>query len=80
MEGLFQPAHLFFIILVLPILLIMAWLIFRLVRTVDQRVDQEKEALRHQILPPQEILRTLEKINSTLERIEHKLEPTRKGE
>jgi len=76
MEGLFQPTHLLFFLLILlvgvPILLI--------VRAHDHRSDQGLAALRQQGQSLPEILHSLEKINSTLERIEHKLEPIRKGD
>jgi hypothetical protein len=69
-EWLLQPTHLFFI--ELPI--------FFLVRGLNRRADQGDVASRFQSQPSHEILLLLEKINSTLERIEHKLEPTRKAD
>jgi len=77
MEGLLQPTHLFFLLL---ILVVIVGLIFLLVREVHQGGDRGGVTSGPQSQPSPEILLALEKINNALERIEHKLEATRKSD
>lgn len=74
MELLFQPSRIF----LLQVLIILGAIFLVVRRALRQRADQKEAASRQQNQPFPEILLSLEKINSTLERIERKLEPTRK--
>jgi ABC-type bacteriocin/lantibiotic exporter with double-glycine peptidase domain len=81
MYGLLQPAHLIFISITFLPLLAIVWVWYILfARRIWKQADKQREVSAQQNKILSELVLSLEKINSTLERIEHKLEPLRKGD